>query len=39
MGKELKDRLKQILTIVGWVIIVFAVISLITFIVKSGVLR
>lgn len=39
MGKELKDRLKQFLTIVGWIIIGFAVIALTRFIIKSGVLR
>ena len=39
MDKKLKERLKQVLTVVGWVIILFAVISLIIFIVDSGVLR
>ena len=38
MVKKLKNKLKLILTIVGWVIIVFAVVALITFIMKSGVL-
>jgi len=39
MDKKLKERLKQVLTVVGWVIILFAVIALIIFIVDSGVLR
>ena len=39
MGKKPKDRLEQILTVVGWVIIAFAVIALIMFIINSGVLR
>ena len=39
MDKKLKERLKQVLTVVGWVIILFAVIALMIFIVDSGVLR
>lgn len=38
MGKELKEKLKQFLTVVGWIIIIFAVVALIIFILKSGVL-
>lgn len=39
MGRELKNGLKQFLTVVGWLIILFAVVALIRFIVKSGVFR
>ncbi len=39
MGKDSKEKLKDILTVIGWVIIVFAIIALIMFILKSGVLR
>lgn len=39
MGKTSKEKLKDILTVIGWIVIVFAVIALIMFIFKSGVLR
>ncbi len=39
MGKTLKRRLKDVLTVIGWIVIVFAVIALIMFILKSGVLQ
>lgn len=38
MGKNSKDRLRRVLTVIGWIVIGFAVIALIMFIVKSGVL-
>ncbi len=38
MGKKLENRLKNVLTVIGWIIIVFAVIALGLFIWKSGVL-
>ena len=39
MEKKLKNKFELFLTIVGWVIIVFAIIALINFIVKSGVMK
>ncbi len=39
MDKNLKERLKEVLTVIGWIIIGFAVIALILFILQSGVLR
>lgn len=39
MGKSSKERLKEVLTVIGWIIIGFAVIALIVFILKSGVLK
>ncbi len=39
MGKISNERLKGVLTAIGWVIIAFAVVALILFIFKSGVLR
>lgn len=38
MGKNSKEKLKTILTVIGWIIIGFAVIALIIFIINSGVL-
>jgi preprotein translocase subunit SecE len=37
MNKQSKEKLKQILTVIGWVIIAVAVIALIGFIINSGV--
>ena len=39
MKKESKEKLTVVLTIIGWIIIAFAVIALIMFILNSGVLR
>lgn len=39
MKKESKERLNAVLTVIGWVVIAFAVIALIMFILKSGVLK
>jgi len=39
MGRTSKEKLKDVLTVIGWVVIIFAVIALIMFIFKSGVLR
>lgn len=39
MSKNIREKLKNILTIVGWIVIVFAIIALVMFILKSGVLR
>ena len=39
MGNHSKEVLKKILTVIGWIIIGFAVVALILFISKSGVLR
>jgi len=39
MNRKMEKKLKDILTVIGWVIIVFAVIALFMFILKSGVLR
>lgn len=39
MGKSSKERLKEVLTVIGWIIIGFAVVALILFILKSGVLK
>lgn len=38
MGKNSKKILKEALTVIGWIIIGFAVFALIIFILKSGVL-
>ena len=38
MGKKLENRLKNVLTVIGWIVIVFAVIALVLFILRSGVL-
>jgi len=38
MGKKQEDRLKQVLTVIGWIIIGFAVLALIMFVINSGVL-
>jgi len=35
---KMEDKLKQALTIIGWIIIGFAVIALIMFVINSGVL-
>lgn len=37
MVKVSKEKIKIILTVVGWVVIIFAVIALAMFIVRSGV--
>lgn len=39
MSKNIREKLKNILTIAGWIVIVFAIIALVMFILKSGVLR
>ncbi len=36
VNKKTEDTIKKILTVIGWIIIVFAVIALISFILKSG---
>jgi preprotein translocase subunit Sec63 len=38
MDKNSNEKLKVIFTIIGWIIIGFAIIALILFILKSGVL-
>ncbi len=38
-GKNSKEKLKGVLTVIGWMVIGFAVIALIIFILNSGVLR
>jgi|GEM_PF-3248494 len=38
MDKKSKERLRKVLTFIGWIVIGFAVIALILFILKSGVL-
>lgn len=37
MEKKLKETLKNILTVIGWAIIIFALIALVMFILNSGV--
>ncbi len=39
MKKKIKEKLQTILTVVGWVVIAFALVALIMFIVKSGVFK
>ena len=38
MKKESKEKLNVILTVIGWIIIAFAVVALIVFILRSGVI-
>ncbi len=38
MKKKSRETLKIVLTVVGWIVITFAIIALILFILKSGVL-
>jgi len=37
MVRKQKDRLKDVLTVIGWIIIGFALFALIRFIINSGV--
>ncbi len=39
MNKKSKEKLNDILTVVGWVVIAFAVAALVMFIFKSGVIK
>lgn len=39
MDKNSKEILKNILTVIGWIVIAFAITALIIFILSSGVLR
>ncbi len=38
MDKNSKERIRAVLTVVGWFVIGFAVVALILFILKSGVI-
>lgn len=38
MKKKSEEKLKNILTVIGWIIIAFAIFALVMFIVNSGVL-
>ncbi len=38
MRRKTDDRLRQVLTVIGWIIIGFAVVALIMFVINSGVL-